>query len=114
MKRRNPEKRLVAQAKHNAKVKGLDFDLTPEDIQIPKTCPYFGFPLTLIFGQGPIDTNVSIDRIDNSKGYVKGNIQIISCLANRMKLNASIEQLVQFAEGVLRLHGRESDIKTPT
>lgn len=42
----------------------------------------------------------SIDRIDNNKGYVLGNIQVISKKANIMKAHASLEELVQFSEWV--------------
>lgn len=49
----------------------------------------------------------SLDRIDSTKGYTKENIQVISSLANRMKSNCSIEQLIQFAKGVLDVHTKE-------
>jgi hypothetical protein len=44
--------------------------------------------------------NTSIDRINPKLGYVEGNIQIISHKANRMKSNASVEELKLFARWV--------------
>ena len=101
---RNPANFILAKAKMNAKQKGLDFDLELSDIVIPERCPYLDVPITFLFRQGRQPTNPSIDRIDASKGYVKGNVQIISDLANRMKQNATQEQLLTFAKGILRMH----------
>jgi len=49
----------------------------------------------------------SPDRIDNSKGYVKGNVQVLSNLANKMKANATPEQLLQFAEWVFKTYKKQ-------
>jgi len=42
----------------------------------------------------------TLDRIDPNKGYVKGNIQVLSHLANMMKSNATAEELHLFADWI--------------
>jgi hypothetical protein len=51
-------------------------------------------------GHGPQDSSPSLDRLDNSRGYVKGNVWVISWLANKMKATATNEQLMTFARNV--------------
>ena len=101
----NPEKRMLLSAKHRAKKLNILFDISEEDIIIPELCPYLNIPLSNIRGEGRKKTNLSLDRIDSSKGYVKGNVQVISDLANRMKQNASVEELLMFAKGIQKIHG---------
>lgn len=101
--------RLLAAAKSNCKKFGIDFGITLEDLQMPEYCNLTGVRLTNILGKGRTKTNASLDRIDSTKGYVKGNVQIISDLANRMKQNASPEELIAFAKGVLRIYGRKTN-----
>lgn len=102
------EKYLLYSSKSRAKRAGIEWNLSLEDIVIPVYCPYLGVALTRIVGSGRdssrIDTNPSLDRIDPTKGYVPGNVQVISLLANRMKQNATTEQLITFAQNVLRLY----------
>ena len=90
-----------------AKEKNIDFSLSVEDIASPPLCPVFGFELERNKGI-PKYNSPSVDRIDPTKGYTKDNIQVISQLANSMKQNATKEQLIQFAEWVLRTY-RDSD-----
>jgi hypothetical protein len=100
----NQELRLLNSCRGSAKRKGTVFDLTLEDIIIPERCIYLDCLLTNTSNQGRVQSNASIDRIDSTKGYTKNNIQIISDLANKMKQDATIEQLIQFAIGVLKQH----------
>ncbi len=83
------EKRILNRCKSRAVKLKRDFDLDLSDIIIPEVCPVFKTP----FIYGHPDWTYSIDRIDNRKGYVKGNILIVSNKANRLKNNASIEDL---------------------
>lgn len=101
----NYEQHLVYRARRNAYKASVLFNLTIEDISIPEVCPYLQVPITRIQGQGRQDYNPSIDRIDPTKGYIKGNIQIISDKANRTKNNASVKELLQFADSIYKLHG---------
>lgn len=92
------------QAKARAKLKGHEFNLEITDIVIPEYCPIMQEKLEWIpYGFHPYSP--SIDRIDSSKGYTKDNIQVISSIANRMKWNATREQLITFCKGVLSLEG---------
>ena len=102
---RNPRQRILWRAKHSAKKKNLDFSLTLDDIIIPQICPYLGVVLTTGY-QGRDDCRASIDRKDSTKGYIKGNIQIISQLANKMKSNANTEQLIKFAKSILKMENQ--------
>lgn len=98
------EFQLYRNAKSSAITRGLEFNINVTDIIIPTHCPYLGIELTRIVNGGRQETNASLDRIDNNKGYTKDNIQVISSKANFMKRNASIEELITFAKGVLKVH----------
>lgn len=90
---------LYLECRARAKRNGQEFDLLPEDIVIPACCPVFGFKFRV--GRQFRDFSASVDRKDSSRGYVRGNIQVISYLANRMKSNADLEQLKRFAQWIL-------------
>ena len=83
------ERRIYNRAKSRAKRKGLDFTIEISDIIIPYKCPILGVP----FIYSDSDYTYSIDRIDSSKGYIKGNIIIMSNKANRIKNNATKREI---------------------
>lgn len=101
----NYNRKLWYTAKHTAPQRDLEFTLTPEDIKIPTHCPILGVELLTYTLKGRQKYKASLDRIDSSKGYTPDNIQVISELANRMKSNATKEELLLFANGILRLYG---------
>lgn len=99
----HPERRVVVRAKYRAKCLGLAFNLTNSDIHIPAKCPILGTELSRGAGK-PAHSSPSLDRLVPEKGYVRGNIQVISHLANSMKQNATPDQLKRFAEWVRRTY----------
>lgn len=82
MQDNDPRLYLHTSAKHRAKRKGVTFSITVEDIVIPTHCPILGIELS--FG-GSQENSPSLDKINNSLGYVPGNVQVISYRANRIK-----------------------------
>jgi len=105
-KETKPEVFMWKQARHRTLENKMEFTIEVNDIVIPAVCPYLKIPFVALDPQyAP-----SLDRLDSSKGYTKDNIQVISRLANVMKNNATIEQLVLFAKGVLDVHSKEEDL----
>lgn len=90
-------------AKQRAKRYGLAFDLKPSDIPVGTHCPVLGIAFKRGVNGTPIDTSPTIDRVDNSKGYVKGNVVVICYLANRIKSSANAEQLGKVHRWLKRL-----------
>lgn len=101
-KEERPEVHMYRKLRDRVRKTGLDFDLIQEDIIIPSHCPVLGLPLVMAKGKHR-DNSPSIDRIDNSKGYVRGNIIIVSWRVNRIKCDATIEELSIIADFYGRL-----------
>ena len=87
----NPEKQMFRGVKKRVREKGYEMTIELSDISIPEFCPIFAW-IKLELGGG--DSAPTLDRIDNSLGYVKGNIQVISYRANRMKSDGSLNELI--------------------
>lgn len=86
------EQTLLEQAKHRAKSKNLPFNITVEDIVIPTVCPVLGISIEVSVGKGRTGLSPSLDRIIPERGYVKGNIAVMSDRANSLKNNGSAEE----------------------
>ena len=90
--RKNHIKYILNRTKRRAILKGLEFNLSEEDIIIPEICPILEVPI-IVGTKDDYEYSPSIDRIDNTKGYIKGNIRIISKKANSMKNSATFQEL---------------------
>ncbi len=103
----NANRYIFYQLKNRVKSKGLEFNLDLSDIKIPENCPILNIPLRRNVGhKGASPNSPSVDRINNDKGYIKGNIQVISTKANIMKSSASVEELQRFADWVIKAYPR--------
>lgn len=86
------EYRMFLTAKQRAKLLGLEFNIELKDIIIPKICPLLNIPINIDNGRLVAkNDSPSLDRIDNTKGYIKGNIRVISYRANAMKNNITLD-----------------------
>ncbi len=88
-------KEIYNRIKASAKKRNIEFKLSLSDLNnltFPITCPILGIPIRYNKGKAQ-DDSISIDRIDSSKGYEIENIIVISWKANRLKNNATSEEL---------------------
>lgn len=94
-------RRWYSGIKARCKRDGIIFDISPDDLYIPKVCPVFGKPLSKKIPPGS-KTLPSVDRIVPENGYTKGNIAVISRQANTMKNKASRLELFAFSGWVFK------------
>lgn len=84
--------KLFHRAKKRASENGREFTIKVSDIVVPTHCPITGMEIGFDKDEG-----LSLDRIDNSKGYIPGNVAVISHRMNTLKSSATIEEI----EGLL-------------
>lgn len=87
----HPERVMWLAAKHNARRHKVPFTISVEDIVIPEKCPILEIHLQ---SRGKSrDSAPSLDRVIPELGYVAGNIAVISNRANRIKSDATLDEL---------------------
>ena len=95
------QQELHHNAKKRAKRKDIVFTILKEEIHIPSHCPLLGIPLMKNpNGRYQWDNSATIDKIDNNKGYVVGNVWVVSSLANLIMSSATAEQIIAVGEGL--------------
>jgi hypothetical protein len=90
------KKQAIYSARKRAKHAGVPFDLRAEDLEVPSHCPVLGIPIVLGGGRNREDSP-SLDRINPAKGYVKGNIAVVSSRANMLKNCGTAEEHARIA-----------------
>lgn len=93
----------------SAKSRGLEFNLTDANVRKllnTKVCYYTG--VTFNENNDPLNIR-TFERVDDTKGYVQGNVVVVTLRANRIKnllveqdneLNIGIEQFIKMAEQI--------------
>ncbi len=89
------EYHVIAKAKNRAKNEGVPFDLTVADVSFPTRCPVFDILLCYSNKVHARDNSPSFDKVIPERGYVRGNVRIISHRANRLKSDCTITELRQ-------------------
>jgi len=84
--------------KANMKKNGVEFTVGWGDIHWPTHCPVLGLELDYFCDGEDRDKWASFDRIDCTKGYVPGNVGILSMKANRIKDQGTAEQHRKIAD----------------
>lgn len=108
--RRNICYKLILAAGARAKRNNIEFSITKQDISMPENCPYLNIPIKI----NDIKSNYnspSIDRIDNSKGYIKGNVIIVSRKANTIKNNATLQELELLVKNYKRVLYKSGELR---
>ena len=93
----NKERYMASTTKHRAKKKNIPYDIDedylksiwPEDNKCPALGLEFSKP-----SEGLKSTSLSLDRLVPELGYVKGNVAIVSMLANQIMSNATPDQVI--------------------
>ena len=108
VKEESAETKMYRRAKNRAKIQGIPFTITKEDIIIPTVCPVLGIPIYVTKGKsGGFNSSPSLDQINPGKGYTPDNIMVMSQLANAMKANATPEQLLAFSAWATKTYSGE-------
>lgn len=91
--------KMFHNAQHRAKIKGIPFSITIDDIIIPETCPLLGIPLVSTNDKRD-PRNPSLDQKEPGKGYTPDNIWVVSSRANWIKCDASLQELELLVENL--------------
>ena len=105
---KNPRQYMLTRVRARSRAEGIPFDLTVNDIVIPEYCPVFPhLKLEFSTGRGTRPDNIpTLDRIIPELGYVKGNVAVISMRANRLKSDASAEELQTIVNWIRNVTGK--------
>ena len=85
---------MLKGAKDRAKKFNVPCTITVDDLMaiMPDVCPVLGIPLDFLATR-MCDRSPSLDRFYPELGYVRGKVFVISNRANRLKMNATVDEI---------------------
>jgi len=107
--RKDPRKVMLSHARSRAKRYGVPFSITKDDLLVPDLCPLLAIPLQ-VSNKHLSPNSPTIDRLITDKGYVKGNVMIISAKANTAKSNLSLQELELLVNNLKRVLHKEEEL----
>ena len=97
----------ISLAKSRSRINNLEFSLTAEYLESiypeDSMCPLLNIQLNWD-SDSKHPSTPSLDRIDNSKGYIKGNVQWVSWRANNRMRDATPEELLILAQNYKKIY----------
>ena len=102
--RANPIPQLISGFRKRAKKQSVPFNLTVDDMKdliknATDMCPALGVKMEIAkLYANDSNYSPSFDRIDPKKGYIKSNIVIVSNRANRIKSDATVDEIRKVAD----------------
>jgi hypothetical protein len=99
-----PEMLLLKNCRARAVKKGLKYDLSPEWIRArwDAGCELTGLPFERKDGRGHGPRSASIDRIDNTIGYLPANCRLVLTCVNMMKHTDTEERMIEVIRALSR------------
>lgn len=99
----------LSEIRRRCKKTEMECNISLNEIIIPTYCPVLGLEIEFCDCKDRRnclhDSRPTIDRIDNSKGYIIGNCKVISWRANRLKGDGTAEEherIADFIEGAIK------------
>lgn len=100
----------LRRVKERSKKINVEFNLTKEYLEsiypTDGMCPLLNIALNW-HSPSKHDSTPSLDRIDNNKGYIKGNVQWVSWRANLLKNDATPEELLMLAQNYKKIYNQK-------
>ena len=104
-------------ARRRALNSNIEFNITFEYIkelwnEQKGICALSNVPMTYLLKEGRTPTNISIDKIDRTKGYIKGNIQLVCMACNQIKSDLTEEEMYNFCKKIVKTYENKNNQNT--